>query len=104
MGYLLGLAAVIIVAVIMAASADKKSKSTPIAVRPLSERSPEELKQNLHQAETDVEMRKIEYQGAISNPYASHIVRDLSKKNLESAIARKAMIVAEIERRKAGAS
>lgn len=102
MVFLLVLFVVILIGVIIryATESNKPANSSPVVVRPLSARSLEELKQNLIEAETGVEMAKIQYQAGLSNPYVSHIVRDLQKNNLESAIAHKASIVAEIETRK----
>ena len=104
MGYLLGIAVSVVIALIMAAASSSKKDTAPTVVQPLSERPTEELKKLLQEAENDVEMQKIQYQASLSNPYVSHIVRNLSKSNLNSAIARKSRIAELLEGRMTAAT
>lgn len=74
-------------------------KSNSVVIRPISEWSDEELAEDFRKAENALELHKIEYQGAMSNPYVSHITRNLVKSNLENEISRKNLLADEIKRR-----
>jgi hypothetical protein len=79
MGYILGLIVTVIIALIIAANADRKIKKMP-APKPIGERTLEELRGNLKATENSIEMQKLKYQGMIANPYVSHVVQDMAKK------------------------
>ena len=74
------------------------SRPAPV-LKPLSEKSLEEIQSELSQVEIDLEMQKIKYQGACSNPYVWSATRNMVKQNLENYISRRQEIIGEINRR-----
>lgn len=93
---------VILIGCIIGYSIESKPKADAVNVTPakhISERSIEELQLEAQKTETELEMQKIRYQGALSNPQVWPVTRDMIKNNLESMIERKAAIRSEINKR-----
>ena len=62
------------------------SRPAPV-LKPLSEKSLEELQSELSQVEIDLEMQKIKYQGACSNPYVWSVTRKTKFRKLYKSAA-----------------
>lgn len=94
---------VLIGCIIRYASGSKSKTETETAAaavaKLLAERTIEELREMLQKAEMEVEMQKIKYQGALSNPHVWSATRDLIKQNLEGDIKWKLKLEAEIKNR-----
>ena len=67
--------------------------------KPIRELSDDELKNLLSEVENDLETVKIEYQGALANPYVLYITRNLIKQRLDDTVERRQYILDEINKR-----
>lgn len=65
----------------------------------MTEMNTEELQALLRKARTDVEIAKIKYQSALSNPYCWPATRDMVRYNLEQSIQYQLTVEAELDKR-----
>lgn len=73
-----------------------ENRATFIPIQKLSE---DELKKLLSEVENDLETVKIEYQGALANPYVLYKTRNLIKQRLDYTAERRQCILDEMYKR-----
>ena len=76
-----------------------EDNNTIATYKPIRELSDDELKNLLSEVENDLETVKIEYQGALANPYVLYITRNLIKQRLDDTVERRQYILDEINKR-----
>lgn len=81
------------------AGSKKESAANAAPVKHISEWTLEDFQAELQKLDVEIEMSKIRYQGALSNPQVWPVTRDMIKNNLESAIQRKATLTVEMNKR-----
>jgi hypothetical protein len=91
---------IILIGCIIRYSTESKPEAPdPVPIKHISEYSVEELNAELSKLETEIEMQKIKYQGALSNPQVWPVTRDLIKNNLESMLSTRQAYLNEINKR-----
>lgn len=73
-----------------------ENRATFIPIQKLSE---DEVKKLLSEVENDLETVRIEYQGALANPYVLYKTRNLIKQRLDYTAERRQCILDEINKR-----
>lgn len=73
-----------------------ENRATFIPIQKLSE---DELKKLLSEVENDLETVRIEYQGALANPYVLYKTRNLIKQRLDDTVERRQYILDEMYKR-----
>ena len=89
----------IVAKVISNMNEDNNTIDTSPTYKPIRELSDDELKNLLSEVENDLETVKIEYQGALANPYVLYITRNLIKQRLDDTVERRQYILDEINKR-----
>lgn len=89
----------IVAKVISNMNGDNNTIDTSPTYKPIRELSDDELKNLLSEVENDLETVKIEYQGALANPYVLYITRNLIKQRLDDTVERRQYILDEMYKR-----